>query len=77
MAVVSAGNQRGAHMVTASGGTMHTAVLGVDGSLWAVGRNLEGQLGDGSTISRNTLAPMHSTGRPAPKCVNYCADCCR
>jgi len=35
-----------------SAGSLHTAIIGVDGSLWAWGRNAEGQLGIGETGGR-------------------------
>lgn len=37
-----------------SAGGCHTMILMKDGSLWACGLNSDGQLGDGTTISRNT-----------------------
>ena len=40
-----------------AGGWEHTAVLKEDGTVWAAGRNLEGQLGDGTTIG-SSLSPL-------------------
>lgn len=39
------------YVAVAAGGT-HTLALRADGSLWAAGRNDKGQLGDGTTLSR-------------------------
>jgi alpha-tubulin suppressor-like RCC1 family protein len=36
----------------------HTLVLKTDNSLWACGYNGGGQLGDGTTIQRNSLVPI-------------------
>jgi len=35
-------------------GSYHTVAIGIDGSLWAWGRNSDGQLGDGTFIDKNT-----------------------
>ena len=45
-------------------GNEHSMVLKKDGSIWATGSNMEGQLGDGSTITTNTFArlPPLNTG---------------
>ena len=40
-----------------AGGWEHTVVLKEDGTVWAAGRNLEGQLGDGTTIG-SSLSPL-------------------
>jgi alpha-tubulin suppressor-like RCC1 family protein len=39
-------------------GDEHTAVLRSDGSVWTVGRNQFGQLGDGGSVSRGVPSPM-------------------
>ena len=38
---------------TVSSGYHHTLFTKTDGSLWTVGRNQYGQLGDGNTVDRN------------------------
>ena len=37
-----------------SSGQYHSLIIKTDGSLWTFGRNAEGQLGDGTTVQRNT-----------------------
>src|SRR5579862_8237840 len=45
---------RAAPIVTAvAAGLQHTLFIKSDGSLWAMGRNSEGQLGDGTGIDRH------------------------
>ncbi len=39
-------------------GERHTAVIRLDGTLWALGENFHGQLGDGTTITRNQLVQI-------------------
>jgi alpha-tubulin suppressor-like RCC1 family protein len=41
-----------------SAGYNHTLVLKTDNSLWACGDNSDGQLGDGTTINKNTLVKI-------------------
>ena len=43
-----------------AGGQEYTLIVKTDGSLWAVGRNDEGQLGDGTTTDR--VAAVQVTG---------------
>jgi hypothetical protein len=43
-------------------GDHHTVALKADGSLWAWGYNHQGQLGDGTTVSRQ-VSPLVSCGR--------------
>ena len=45
---------------TLAGGAAHTLILRSDGTVWAVGLNNTGQLGDGSTTSRGT--PVQVSG---------------
>ena len=42
-------------------GDFFTLVLMTDGTIWGTGRNLEGELGDGTTTSRTTLTQMNTT----------------
>ena len=47
-------------------GDWHSMVLKDDDSLWGTGRNLHGQLGDGSTIAQNKyvrILPLHGECR--------------
>ena len=48
-----------------SGGGIFSVVLKTDGSLWAAGENGHGELGDGTSISRNTFVKAVSA-RPNP-----------
>ena len=41
-------------------GYNHSFYLKTDGTLWAMGRNTNGQLGDGTTTSRNTPVQVAS-----------------
>ena len=45
---------------TLAGGAAHTLILKSDGTVWAVGSNNTGQLGDGGTTSRGT--PVQVSG---------------
>ncbi|MCL1882339.1 MAG: hypothetical protein FWF81_01110 [Defluviitaleaceae bacterium] len=42
------------NLAAVSAGSRHPMVIRNDGSLWAWGANESGQLGDGTTIDRNT-----------------------
>lgn len=44
-------------------GDAHSVLLDSDGFAWALGRNLDGQLGDGTQVDRVTLT---SVGVPPP-----------
>ena len=48
----------GAKAVAAGGG--HSIVLKQDGSVWSTGRNMYGQLGDGSMVSKSTFSMVLS-----------------
>ncbi|MBI3795231.1 MAG: RCC1 repeat-containing protein [Nitrospinae bacterium] len=41
-----------------AGGEFHSASLGSDGTIWAWGNDSNGQLGDGQTLSRSSLAQV-------------------
>ena len=45
---------------TAAGGANHTVILKSDGSVWTIGLNTSGQLGDNTTTSRKT--PIQVSG---------------
>jgi alpha-tubulin suppressor-like RCC1 family protein len=45
-------------VVAISAGIFHTVAVKGDGSVWAWGYNQEGELGDGTTTSRSTPAPV-------------------
>ena len=56
-------------MAVAAGGD-HSMILNQDGSVWDMGRNYQGQLGDGTTTRKDTFAFRAS--------VTWCKDCgCR
>jgi hypothetical protein len=57
MALSAAGNQ------DVAAGNGHTVLLRLDGSVWTVGLNDNGQLGDGGVTSRSTAAPMVLVGK--------------
>jgi hypothetical protein len=44
----------GTHVAAVAAGFSHTVFLKTDGTLWAMGDNSSGQLGDGTTTSRST-----------------------
>ena len=48
--------------VAVAAGDSHSIVLEQDGSVWATGRNSNGQLGDGSKIDKNTFVKVMSGG---------------
>ena len=50
---------------TIAAGDTHSIVLQQDGSVWATGRNCNGQLGDGSTTDRNTFVKVIAGGAEA------------
>ena len=43
-----------------AGGANHSLIMGTDGKLWAVGKNADGQLGDGTTQSRSIPVMIQS-----------------
>ena len=43
-------------------GAFHTLFVKSDGSLWAMGDNQEGQLGDNSLISKDSPVPIEPSG---------------
>ena len=43
-----------------AGGVNHSLIMGPDGKLWAVGKNADGQLGDGTTQSRSIPVMIQS-----------------
>lgn len=45
---------------TVAAGDGHTLILRADGTVWAVGRNDDGQLGVGTTTTLNSVAPVSS-----------------
>ena len=51
--------------VAVAAGDMHSIVLKQDGSVWAAGRNDNGQLGDGSKTDRNSFVKVFSSGAVA------------
>ena len=52
-----------ANVAAIAAGNQHTIFLKSDGSVWATGRNVEGQLGDGSTASKsNPVQVSDSSG---------------
>ena len=57
MEVISGGGR------TMAAGDWHSMVLMHDGSLWATGANNYGQLGDGSTIDKNTFERVLPSSR--------------
>ena len=44
----------------AAGAAGHALMLGADGTVWALGRNESGQLGDGTTIDRTAPVPVQN-----------------
>lgn len=54
-----------------SAGYTHTMILKTDGTLWAVGQNNAGQLGDGTTIDRRTPVQVMSDVQAVSAGVGY------
>ena len=48
--------------VAVAAGMSHSLVLGQDGSVWASGKNMQGQLGDGAMISKTIFMPVIPSG---------------
>ncbi|AEC01302.1 fimbrillin family protein [Parasphaerochaeta coccoides] len=48
------------NVVAVSAGSNHTLILKKDGTLWATGRNNNGQLGDDTTANKSTPVPVSS-----------------
>ena len=42
-------------------GYAHSMVLNTDGTVWATGLNLDGQLGDGTDTDKDTFVPVVGT----------------
>ena len=53
----------GSDVVALAAGYRHSMVLKTDGSVWATGRNDEGQLGDGTTIQRDSFVEVMPSGQ--------------
>ena len=49
-------------VIGVAAGAFHTLVVKYDGSVWATGRNIFGQLGDGSRAGRATFTPVVPNG---------------
>ena len=52
----------GTSVIAIATGDFHSMVLKQDGSIWAAGRNKEGQLGDGSKDDRRSFVKIMSSG---------------
>ena len=52
----------GTKVLAVAAGDMHSIVLKEDGSVWAAGRNCNGQLGDGSKADRSSFVKVISGG---------------
>lgn len=55
------------HEVNVAFGAFHTVTLAADGTVWALGRNWSGQLGDNTTTNR--LAPVRAVGPQGTGCL--------
>ena len=58
-------------MKAIAAGTRHSMVLTQDGSVWATGYNLHGELGDGSTITKNGFVEVISGNAEAVAAGGY------
>ncbi|MCL2712684.1 MAG: hypothetical protein FWD37_05385, partial [Methanomassiliicoccaceae archaeon] len=58
-------------VIAIAAGGQHTIALKGDGTVWALGRNTEGQLGDGTTIQRRT--PVQVTDIPISAMISIAA----
>ena len=69
---VQVGFTFGGGIATVAGGFHHSVFLKSDGTVWACGRNTDGQLGNGNNTNSNV--PLQITGLCGPTAVNDVSD---
>jgi len=71
---VFAAAQTSSNTITAmAAGGYHSLFIKSDGTLWAMGNNYLGQLGDGTTTSRNTPVQVKIAGKPVTDAIAVAA----